>query len=89
MTSLRAFLSLFLPASILCAGEAPYRIEVSTVLTGRGKQFYTQSRAAIIPGNPARVILTTQETDPTGSHGYKDMFMIETLDLGRTWSAPA
>lgn len=89
MTLPRAFLSLFLPASILCAGEAPYRIEVSTVLTGRGKQFYTQSRAAIIPGNPARVILTTQETDPTGSHGYKDMFMIETLDLGRTWSAPA
>ena len=89
MTVMRALLSLLLPALTVGAADAAYRIEVSTVLTGRGKQLYTQSRAAIIPGNPVRVILTTQETDPTGAHGYKDMFMVETLDLGRTWSAPA
>ncbi len=89
MTLTHALFALLLPASIACAADAAYRIEVSTVLTGRGKQLYTQSRAAIIPGNPARVILTTQETDPTGAHGYKDMFMVETLDLGRTWSAPS
>lgn len=41
-----------------------------------------------MPGNLARVIVTTQETDPTGAHGYKDMFSIETADPGRTWSAP-
>ncbi|MDP3071464.1 MAG: hypothetical protein Q8N18_14330 [Opitutaceae bacterium] len=74
--------------SIGCAADAPYRIEVSTILTGRGKQFYTQSRAALIPGPAPRVIVTTQETDPTGAHGYKDMFMVETSDLGRTWSSP-
>lgn len=63
-------------------------VEVTTILTGHGKQFYTQSRAALVPGNLARVIVTTQETDPTGAHGYKDMFSIETADPGRTWSAP-
>ena len=72
------------------AAPAPsaFTLEVSTVLTGRGKSFYTQSRAALIPGPTPRVILTTQETDPTGSHGYKDMFYLESVDLGRTWSAP-
>jgi hypothetical protein len=70
------------------AAEANHRIEVSTLLTGRGKQLYTQSRPALIPGNPARVIVTTQETDPTGAHGYKDMFFLETTDNGRTWSSP-
>ena len=75
--------------AIFAADSAPeYRIELSTLLTGRGLQLYTQSRGAIIPGNPARVVVTTQETDPTGAHGYKDMFMIDTTDGGRTWSKP-
>ncbi|MBL9201452.1 MAG: exo-alpha-sialidase [Opitutaceae bacterium] len=75
-----------LPVAAALAGE--FHIERSVILTGRGKQFYTQSRAALIPGERPRVILTTQETDPTGAHGYKDMFVVETTDLGRTWSAP-
>ncbi len=58
------------------------------MLTGRGKQFFTQSRGALIPGDPARVVVTTQATDPTGSHGYSDLFTIESADRGRTWSAP-
>lgn len=58
------------------------------MLTGRGKQFYTQSRGALIPGDPARVVVTTQETNPTGSHGYADLFTIESIDNGRTWSSP-
>lgn len=65
-----------------------FQIERSTILTGRGKHFHTQSRAAVIPGSPARVIVTTQETDPTVTHGYRDMYMIETRDGGRAWTAP-
>jgi len=65
-----------------------FQIEVSTLLTGRGSQFFTQSRGALIPGEPARVMVTTQETNPAGSHGYADMFSTETADFGRTWSAP-
>jgi hypothetical protein len=81
--------SVMLASAAVAAETSPdFRIEHSTLLTGRGLQLYTQSRGAIIPGNPARVIVTTQETDPTGAHGYKDMFMIDTTDGGRTWSKP-
>jgi hypothetical protein len=64
-----------------------YKIEITTLLTGHGTKLYTQSRAALIPGNPARIIVTTQETDPTGAHGYKDMFEIQTTDNGRAWTS--
>src|SRR5262245_4745902 len=77
-----------LASAIVSAAEPAFRIEVSTLLTGHGTQFYTQSRGALIPGEPTRVVVTTQETDPTGAHGYKDMFAIETADNGRTWSPP-
>lgn len=89
MFSPHIFLSTLLLGSPAPAAESAYRIETSTILTGRGTQLYTQSRAALIPGHPARVIVTTQETDPAGAHGYKDMFTIETTDHGRTWSPPA
>lgn len=77
-------------AALTRAAEKPaaFSIERSVIVTGHGKQFYTQSRAAFIPENPGRVILTTQETDPTGAHGYKDMFTLESSDNGRTWSQP-
>jgi hypothetical protein len=78
-----------LVVSAMAAEPAPsFQIELSTILTGRGKHFYTQSRAAVIPGSPARVIVTAQETDPTVTHGYRDMYMIETRDGGRVWTAP-
>lgn len=73
--------------SVVAAG-ADCRIEVSTLLTGHGKEFYTQSRPALVPGDKPRVVVTTQQTDPTGAHGYSDLFTIETSDNGRTWSAP-
>jgi len=83
------FAVLFL-ALHLAAAESPpaFRVEVSTLLTGHGKQLFTQSRGALIPGAPDRVVVTTQETDPTGAHGYADLFTIETTDNGRTWSSP-
>lgn len=77
------------PAVLFAADSSPaFRIERSTLLTGRGKQFFSQSRGAVIPGSPPRVIVTTQETDPTVTHGYRDMYAIETADAGRSWSQP-
>ncbi len=87
MFALRLLAFVALP-SLAPAAAAPFRLEVSTLLTGHGKQLYTQSRAALIPGDPARVIVTMQETDPSGAHGYKDMFMLETVDHSLTWSVP-
>jgi len=87
----RSYIFALLGPAIAIAAENPpaFRVEVSTLLTGYGKQFFTQSRGALIPGRPARVVVTTQETDPTTtSHAYGDLYGIETADSGRTWSQP-
>jgi len=75
-------------ASNSATARPAFRVELETILTGRGHQFFSQSRAALIPGNPSNVILTTQETDPTVTYGYKDLFHLISRDGGWTWSPP-
>jgi hypothetical protein len=77
-------------ASVVCAEvpESTFRLERSTLLTSPADYFYFQSRAALVPGTPAKILLTTQATEPVGAHGYRDVFQIETSDGGRTWSSP-
>jgi hypothetical protein len=75
-------------ASLCPAEEASFRIENQTVLTSSGDFHWSQSRPALIPGDPARVIVTTQESEKRGSHGYRDIYFTETTDSGKTWSAP-
>lgn len=66
-----------------------FRIEHSTVLTSPPALHWAQSRAALIPGHPARVLLTTQQIEKAGSHGYRDVFVTETTDGAKAWSQPA
>ncbi|WP_395751905.1 exo-alpha-sialidase [Prosthecobacter sp.] len=80
-------LFLLLATAGLCCG-ADFRIENSTVLTSTGAYHWSQSRAALIPGNPARVMVTTQEFEKQGSHGYRDIFSLETTDGAKTWTTP-
>lgn len=75
-------------AAGMTAAAQPYEIEESVILRNAGGHIYAQTRAAVIPGNPARFIVTAQETDPTVTHGYKDMLMAESTDNGRTWTKP-
>jgi hypothetical protein len=72
----------------LFAAEPAFHIEHATVLTSAGDLHWSQSRAAVIPADPPRVILTTQEIEKKGSHGYRDLYMIETRDGARTWTKP-
>lgn len=65
-----------------------FRIENSTVLISEGDYHWSQSRAAVVPGDPARVIITTQQIEKNGSHGYRDLFVTETVDGAKTWSRP-
>jgi len=65
---------------------APYTIERSVILTSPGDLNFAQSRAALIPGMPSRVLLTTQQIEKVGSHGYRDVFTVETSDNAATWS---
>lgn len=72
-------------------GGAAIRIERGTILTSAGALHFAQSRAALIPagatsGRPPRVLLTTQQIEKVGSHGYRDVFTVETADGGKSWS---
>lgn len=74
------------------AAAADYQIERSVIATSSRELYFTQSRSALIPasaGSPARVLLTTQETEKTGAHGYRDLFELSSTDGGRTWTKPA
>lgn len=69
-----------------------YQIERSVIASSSRELYFTQSRSALIPasgGAPARVLLTTQETEKTGAHGYRDLFELSSTDGGRTWTKPA
>ncbi len=81
--------ALFLVPASAAENPPAFRIENQTVLTSTNELHFSQSRAALIPGAPGRVLLTTQQTDPVGAHGYRDLHSIETTDNGRTWTTPA
>lgn len=81
MKTISAFLGLFCS----CLAAADYRIENSTVLTSSGAYHWSQSRPAILPG---KVIVTSQEIEKRGSHGYRDIYLTETTDGAKTWSTP-
>src|SRR5688572_6973643 len=81
--------TLALSALLPALAEEPFRIENSAILTSPPEHYYMQSRGALIPGDPSRVIVTTQAMDKGGTHGYRDLFAFETRDNGRTWSKPA
>lgn len=86
---MKSFIPLMLLAmSSLSAETPPFRIEQSTVQTSTGEHHWSQSRAALIHGSPARVIVTTQQNEKRGSHGYRDVFVTETTDGAKTWSVP-
>jgi hypothetical protein len=86
--SLIAFAVGLLVASSAGKGaEAPFRVERKVVLTSQPGSYFTQSRAALIPGTPPRMLITTQETEPEGAHGYRDVYQVESRDGGLTWGA--
>ena len=60
-------------------------VERSTVLTSAGSFHWSQSRPAVVPG---MVIVTTQEIEKRGSHGYRDIYITQTTDGAKTWSKP-
>jgi hypothetical protein len=68
--------------------EPAFRIERSTILTSKGVYHWAQSRPAIISGNPARIVVTVQEIEQGGAHGYRDLFITETTDGAKSWSEP-
>ena len=68
--------------------EPAFRIELVTIATGPADFYYMQSRGTLVPGDPPRTLITTQEIEKTGSHGFRDIFQLESRDGGQTWSPP-
>lgn len=76
---------LFVALAAVPLVAADFLIESSTVLTSTGAYHWAQSRPAIMPG---KVIVTSQEIEKRGSHGYRDIYITETTDGAKTWSEP-
>lgn len=77
---------LLLCVGAFLAGEPDYRVEVVPSIVGPADYFYMQTRAAFVPGEDPRVVMTTQYIEKTGAHGFRDVFQTETRDGGKTWS---
>jgi hypothetical protein len=82
-----ALLFLVLTAPLARADER-LRIDIQTVATGPQEYYFAQARGALVPGEKPRVLVTMQEIERVGSHGFHDWWQIESRDLGRTWSEP-
>jgi hypothetical protein len=70
------------------AADVPFRIENSVVATSPPDLYWAQSRPALMPGDPTQVIVTMQQIEKAGSHGYREVFFTKTTDGAKTWSEP-
>ena len=80
-----ATLIVLLCSLAVTATGADFRIERSTVLTSDGAYHWSQSRPAVMPG---KVIVTTQEIEKRGSHGFRDIYLTETVDGAMSCCTP-
>lgn len=69
------------------AAAEPYKIERIVAQTGPEKYYWMQSRPAMIPtATGPKVVIVSQEIEKEGSHGFHDLYEVESNDLGKTWS---
>ena len=65
-----------------------FEVELKTIAQGDGTFSWSQSRGVRIPTLPPRLLVTLQQKTNDTSHGYHDIYMLESLDSGESWSAP-
>lgn len=66
-----------------------FKLELVTIAKGNEKEFtWTHARSAVIPSDPPKVITTMSQTLKKGSDVYHDLFQIESLDRGESWTSP-
>jgi len=68
--------------------DLDYTIDQISIAEGGRDWYFMQCRGAAVPGDPPRVMVIAQKTFRTVTHDYRDLFQIETSDLGRTWTEP-
>ncbi len=75
-------------ANLNAQAQDAYRLAHDVILKSAGPYYWSQSRAAFIPGAKPQVLLVTQEMEKAGTHGYRDVFTTSTIDNGKTWGTP-
>lgn len=86
---LRFLFSLSSVAALPATQPSPdYSIENSTIATSPADWHFAQSRAALLPVNPPRIVITTQQIQTNGPHDYRDLLLVQSSDFGGTWSPP-
>ncbi len=85
---LTAILSKYAITTAKNAVQSAFTINNLSFLESKPGFFYNQTRGALIAGNPGSVIVTAQELDPNVTHGFLDLYSLETTDGGNTWTKP-
>lgn len=65
-----------------------HRISVTVMVEGSADWDWTQARTAFVPGEKPLCLTTMSRTAKVGAHGYHDVFLSVSRDLGETWSQP-
>lgn len=68
--------------------EETLTVEISTITEGTTEWDMTQARSAHVPGKNPLSITTMSKTARVGAHGFHDVFLSTSRDLGKTWSEP-
>lgn len=66
----------------------PFRIEVVPSFMGPADYYYMQTRGALVPTEPSRIVVLTQEIEKQGAHGFHDVFQFDSRNGGRSWTGP-
>lgn len=77
-----------LPICTLAAEPATiFRVERSVICQGTEKFHFAQARSAVISVHEPIFLVTLQEIEEVGAHGYRDIYQLTSGD-GQTWSQP-
>lgn len=68
------------------AQQSNYTIEQATLFPGPAKYWFSQARGTTLADGT--LLITTQEIERAGSHGYHDVFQVTSSDGGASWSSP-
>ena len=80
------FLAATFASSSVGAEEPAYTIEQVTLFAGPAEYWFSQARGTMLADG--KLLITTQEIERAGSHGYHDLFQITSADGGASWSRP-
>lgn len=65
-----------------------FEIEHATIAEGDQEFSWSQARCVFVPGDRPKCLVLMQQRTNNHGHGYHDVYVTESEDLGATWSDP-